>query len=533
MVEMKVETTEPDPSATSISNDQTVNSEGATVPGQVVGKSDEIEGAKTGDEEMQEQGSGGVTAQEKPDTDRVIKETTESKSKNKPIALDATAAPSNTMTEKATVTEESSASQAEKDTKEDSKSAESKGSGRTSRDFKPRSREDYESRKPNYNENVKTDFTSQKESDDPDQIRKQVEFYFSDSNLPFDQFLFEKVGGSQNKPVKISVLHNFKRMRHFQPYSAVVASLRDSTFLEVTDDESVKRKVPIEEVKPEEAPKVYEDKTMGRSIYAKGFGEETPSTQFDIEAFFAPYGPTNAIRLRRTQTKVFKSSVFVEFDNEATQKAFLALEPKPKWKGEPLLIKSKYDYVKDKEEDVKAGRIKPENPWPTKEKSDNRDWKTRRDEDQKNGFRNARGRGGHGGHGSFGRGRGSGNRGRKGNDRDRNSEREKNGEKGRSERGASGGPDTAASKAETTDKVNPAPATSAKETEALTSEISAENKKPTRDDEQAGEDKAHAEKSGTKLEVSNGVDKKRAREDDDEAHGQGSSKKADLKTGPS
>ncbi|QSS58527.1 RNA-binding La domain-containing protein [Histoplasma capsulatum] len=217
----------------------------------------------------------------------------------------------------------------------------------------------------NYRDNIKSDVSTLKETSDPDEIRKQVEFYFSDSNLLMDKFLLSKVGGSENRPVELSLLHSFKRMRRFQPFSAVVDALKDSKTLELTDDNTcVRRKVALPEtVKDSLDPtvvKVFENKAMHRSIYAKGFGPEEPSTQFDIEAFFTPYGPTNAIRLRRTAEKIFKGSVFVEFDSEETQKAFLALEPKPKWKGTTeLLIKSKKDYCDGKMKDIEAGRLRP------------------------------------------------------------------------------------------------------------------------------------------------------------------------------
>lgn len=225
----------------------------------------------------------------------------------------------------------------------------------------------------------------------------QVEFYFSDSNLPMDKFLLSKVGGSANKPVPLSLLHSFKRMRRFQPFSAIVEALKSSDILELTDnDTAVRRKVPLpESVSDAHDPtvvKVFEDKAMSRSIYAKGFGPEEPSTQFDIEAFFAPYGPTNAIRLRRAADKVFKGSVFVEFDSEETQKKFLALDPKPKWKGQDLLIKSKKDYCEEKVRDIEAGRIKPNRGRGGYRgrgrggRRDNRDWKERKSEDRKRGF---------------------------------------------------------------------------------------------------------------------------------------------------
>lgn len=232
----------------------------------------------------------------------------------------------------------------------------------------------------------------------------QVEFYFSDSNLPTDKFLFEQVGGSANKPVPIKLIHSFKRMRHFQPYSAVVAALKESEILEVVDNDEIRRKVPIADdigKSTMDNVKIIEDRAMPRSVYAKGFGQEGPNTQFDIEALFAPYGPTKAVRLRRTYPeKIFKGSVFVEFDSEETQQAFLALDPKPKFQGKELIIMSKKDYVESKAEDIRTGKIKPNETRP----------------------HHGGGRGNGRGRGRGGRGRGRGGRGRddrRGRDDDR------------------------------------------------------------------------------------------------------------------
>ncbi|KAI9923781.1 hypothetical protein ASPWEDRAFT_27897 [Aspergillus wentii DTO 134E9] len=253
--------------------------------------------------------------------------------------------------------------------------------------------------------NNKFDASTQKETDDPVEIRKQVEFYFSDSNLPMDKFLLSKVGGSANNAVPLELLHSFKRMRRFQPFSAIVEALKSAETVELVDnDTAVRRKTPLpESVSDAHDPnvvKVFEDQAMSRSIYAKGFGTEEPSTQYDIESFFNQYGPTNAIRLRRTPDKIFKGSVFVEFESEEKQKAFLALDPKPQWKGQDLAIKSKKEYCEEKVRDIEAGRIKPSNG---RGRGGNRgrgrgrggggrgggsrDWRERRAEDQKNGFK--------------------------------------------------------------------------------------------------------------------------------------------------
>jgi lupus La protein len=247
-------------------------------------------------------------------------------------------------------------------------------------------------------------------------------------------------------------------MRRFQPISAVVAALRESNFLEVTGpegQEQVKRKVAYD-------PSSGRSKSESRSVYVKGFGDEEPSSQFDIEAFFAPYGPTNAVRLRRTPEKLFKGSVFVEFVDDETAQKFLALEPKPLWKGKhPLIIQSKKEYMDQKEQEIKDGKLEPAETWApgrgrghgrgrggrggsrgerghyrndrdgrgrgdSKGDRDPDDWKKRREEDRASGFRDN--------HRRNDRGRRDGDRDRKGrggrrNDRgphndERNRERE-------------------------------------------------------------------------------------------------------------
>ena len=216
---------------------------------------------------------------------------------------------------------------------------------------------------------IKFDPEVREESNDADEIRKQVEFYFSDSNLVQDKFLFGLVCGSENRPVDIKQIHDFKRMRRFQPFSAVVAALNESKMLEVVNGDQIQRKTPLpEEIGTIFDPsniKVIEEKAMPRTIYAKGFGEETKSTQYDIEDFFAPYGGINAVRLRRNDyDKWFKGSVFVEFETEELMKDFMALDPKPTWNGKQLLIMTKKEYCDKKSDDIESGRIQPKDKEP-------------------------------------------------------------------------------------------------------------------------------------------------------------------------
>lgn len=274
-----------------------------------------------------------------------------------------------------------------------------------------------------FRNNRKFDPSAREVTDDPVAIRKQVEFYFGDWNFPQDKFMWETAGGAENKPVPVKTIHSFKRMRSFQPYSAVVAALRESNFLEVSGEEGeevVKRKTAY---KPMPSSKA---KAEAATVYVKGFGDEAPDTQFELEGFFAKFGEVNAVKLRRTNENLFKGSVFVTFADEETAKNFIKLDPAPKWKDHDLKIMSKQAYCDEKSELIRQGKIEPSGNQPKKffegrdsggkggrgrgrggfnGSRDSDDWKKRRENDQKNGFRDRRG-GGRGRGGRGGRGRG-------------------------------------------------------------------------------------------------------------------------------
>lgn len=250
--------------------------------------------------------------------------------------------------------------------------------------------------------------------------------------------MWEQSEGSANKPILVSKIHSFKRMRSFQPYSAVVAALRDSSFLVIEGEEgqeTIKRKNAYK------LASVSKTKTDAATVYVKGFGDEQPNTQFDLESFFSQYGDVRGLKLRRTNENFFKGSVFVTFANEEEANAFINYKPAPKWKDHDLKIMSKREYCDEKAELIRQGKLEP-NSQPQKKffegregntrggnrggfRGDNNDWKKRRDYDQKNGFRDNRGRGrGRGGRG--GRGRGDRDRFR---DRDGRRERDENGDR--------------------------------------------------------------------------------------------------------
>jgi len=76
-------------------------------------------------------------------------------------------------------------------------------------------------------------------------IRRQVEFYFSDQNLPNDKHLLELCGGTQNLPVSINEILGWRKMRRFKPKSQVIVALRKSAILEVVDNKRIRRRIPL------------------------------------------------------------------------------------------------------------------------------------------------------------------------------------------------------------------------------------------------------------------------------------------------
>eukprot|EP01029_Cantina_marsupialis_P028241 TRINITY_DN775903_c0_g1_i1.p1 TRINITY_DN775903_c0_g1~~TRINITY_DN775903_c0_g1_i1.p1 ORF type:complete len:321 (+),score=114.23 TRINITY_DN775903_c0_g1_i1:24-965(+) len=184
-----------------------------------------------------------------------------------------------------------------------------------------------------------------------DALKKQIEFYFSDSNLPFDKFLRNLHEKNEGHFIPIEILCKFNKVKAFTTDVAVIAAvLEDSTEIEVSEDKTMMRRrteLPIKDV------------TIPRSIYFKGV--PVTATLAEIEAFFGAIGEVRCIRRRQYRNKNFKTSLFVEFKDEEEVKKIL--ETPLKWTGEEadLEMMTKTAFLEEKEKEQRE-RKKQEKP---------------------------------------------------------------------------------------------------------------------------------------------------------------------------
>ena len=184
-------------------------------------------------------------------------------------------------------------------------------------------------------------------------VRAQMEFYFSDSNLPRDKFLRETVEADPEGFVDISLLATFSRMRALlapfggsqndETVAALVDLLKTSAELTVSDDGRRVRRTAAVRAREE-----IDAEVEARSVYASPFA--MTATIDEITAFFAQHATVRSVRLRRHVTsKDFKGSVFVELADAAACEKLVgaALEHD----GAELVVMMKKDYLEKKKKD--------------------------------------------------------------------------------------------------------------------------------------------------------------------------------------
>ncbi|EGV61135.1 hypothetical protein CANTEDRAFT_116460 [Yamadazyma tenuis ATCC 10573] len=145
-------------------------------------------------------------------------------------------------------------------------------------------------------------------------VTKQVEFYFSDSNLQTDRFLW-KIYEANDGWVELKTILTFGRMRQYRPEDKVVEALKKSDKLVLSaNNESIRRKDPLKEFNE------LKNSRKRNTVHIEGFPKT--ATQEDLEDFFntkvAGNLPEEKVissirRIKNKSTKEFFGVVDVEF----------------------------------------------------------------------------------------------------------------------------------------------------------------------------------------------------------------------------
>jgi La-related protein 7 len=174
-------------------------------------------------------------------------------------------------------------------------------------------------------------------------IVKQVEFYFSDTNLPTDNYLMKYVKRDPQGFVPIPVVASFRKIKNLvKNHGVVAAALRNSPLLVVSEDgKKVRRVHPLPEVDLEEV--------QARTVVAENLPADHSIET--IEQLFGKVGNVKMVRIchpeaangaNQTAAKISKSEIvisnklhaLVEYETiDLAEKAVAELTDEHNWRS--------------------------------------------------------------------------------------------------------------------------------------------------------------------------------------------------------
>lgn len=199
-----------------------------------------------------------------------------------------------------------------------------------------------------------------------EKIRKQVNFYFSDSNLPYDKFLWTLRANTPEGWIPLETIASFKKMKMItEDFDTIVKALKEveSEIYEVDEEgKNIRRK-----------SEVVQQNHVERSIYVKGLPlvdadakdpiAELFKLQDKVDDFFTEKGYTVlCVRMKKNdeKPKKFKGSCYIELSSpEEAKKA--AEEATVEFDGNKLEILYKPRYHELKAEQYKDSPIRKNN----------------------------------------------------------------------------------------------------------------------------------------------------------------------------
>jgi len=171
-------------------------------------------------------------------------------------------------------------------------------------------------------------------------IKKQIEFYFSDSNFPTDKFLKEESAKNPEGYIQLQLIATFNRVKNISTdMDLIKEALANSTELQMSEDkEHIKRVAPLPE----------NDVSLPRTIFVTNY----PTADLNVDtatAFFSQFGTVNAVRLqsfKKNQRHSYRGNLFVEFSSVEEVENILKKQNIIKDERK-LYIKSKAQFLED------------------------------------------------------------------------------------------------------------------------------------------------------------------------------------------